>query len=457
MGLGMELRLRQHLAITPQLRQALRLLQLPSQEFAQEVEQAIITNPFLEEDPDRPAPAPAPSAAGPPVADVSPTPAYDGGRGGNDEDSDWTDWTESPVSLRENLRNQLLFSTMSDRDRTLAHLIIDELTDAGYLVTPLEELLDLIPPEDGVDLRELNAALAQVQQLEPVGIAARTLQECLLLQLRALPLDTPDLPLALQLVSTHLGLLAAREFNRLQQDLGCSEDALHSARTLIRSLEPRPGRSFAPDDTRYVAPDIFVTFQQGRWVATLNPAVRPQLRINRAYADLATGRHGGASFSGLLQEARWLLRNVEQRFNTIQRVADAIVARQRMFFKYGEAAMKPMGLKDIATELGLHESTVCRVTNGKYMATPRGLFEFKYFFSRQLATDDGGSCSGTAIRALMKELIAAENPQTPLSDARLTHLLAEEGLKLARRTVTKYRGLMRIPSVELRRVARRTP
>lgn len=457
MGLGMELRLRQHLAITPQLRQALRLLQLPSQEFAQEVEQAIITNPFLEEDPDRPAPAPAPSAAGPPVADVSPTPAYDGGRGGNDEDSDWTDWTESPVSLRENLRNQLLFSTMSDRGRTLAHLIIDELTDAGYLVTPLEELLDLIPPEDGVDLRELNAALAQVQQLEPVGIAARTLQECLLLQLRALPLDTPDLPLALQLVSTHLGLLAAREFNRLLQDLGCSEDALHSARTLIRSLEPRPGRSFAPDDTRYVAPDIFVTLQHGRWVATLNPAVRPQLRINRAYADLATGRHGGASFSGLLQEARWLLRNVEQRFNTIQRVADAIVARQRMFFKYGEAAMKPMGLKDIATELGLHESTVCRVTNGKYMATPRGLFEFKYFFSRQLATDDGGSCSGTAIRALMKELIAAENPQTPLSDARLTHLLAEEGLKLARRTVTKYRGLMRIPSVELRRVARRTP
>lgn len=451
MSLGMEVRLRQHLAITPQLRQALRLLQLSSQEFTQEVEQAVITNPFLEEDPERPAPAPAPPVAESPIADIAPTPTYDGGRGGSDEDSDWTDWTESPVSLRENLRNQLLFSTMNDRDRTLAHLIIDELTDAGYLATPLEELMDLIPPEDGVGLCELSAALEHVQQLEPVGIAARTLQECLLLQLRALPPDTPDLPLALQLVETHLDLLAGREFNRLQQDLGCSEDELHSARTLIRSLEPRPGRSFAPDDTRYVAPDIFVTLQHGRWVATLNPAVRPQLRINRAYADLA----GGTSFSGLLQEARWLLRNVEQRFNTIQRVADAIVARQRMFFRYGEAAMKPMGLKDIATELGLHESTVCRVTNGKYMATPRGLFEFKYFFSRQLATDDGGTCSGTAIRALMKELIAAEDPQTPLSDARLAHLLAEQGLKLARRTVTKYRSLMRVPSVELRRVARR--
>ncbi|MDX5410518.1 MAG: RNA polymerase factor sigma-54 [Thauera sp.] len=457
MSLGMEMRLRQHLAITPQIRQALRLLQLSSQEFTQEVEQAVITNPFLETDPDAP-PPPAPPTERVAASEIAPVPMYDGGRSGGsggDEDTDWTEWTESPVSLRDNLRNQLLLSPMSDRDRTLAHLIIDELSDAGYLTTSLEELVELIPPEDGVDVCELGAALKLVQQLDPPGIAARSLQECLQLQLCALSPDTPSLPLALQLVGPHFELLARREFTRLQQLLACSEDELHAARALIRSLEPRPGRSFAPDDTRYVVPDILVSQQQGRWVATLNPAVQPQLRINRAYADIAAGRSGGSSFSRLLQEARWLLRNVEQRFSTIQRVADAIVARQRLFFHYGEAAMKPMALKDISSELGLHESTVCRVTNGKYMATPQGLFEFKYFFSRQLATDDGGSCSATAIRALMKELIAAEDPHTPLSDARLAHLLAEQGLKLARRTVTKYRTLMRVPSVELRRVAGR--
>lgn len=454
MSLGMEMRIRQHLAITPQIRQALRLLQLSSQEFTQEIEQAAISNPFLEENPDAPAPAAPTPPAAPPAAEVAPVPGYDGGRSSGD-DTDWTEWTESHVSLREHLRSQLTLSPMSDRDRALTHMIIDELSDAGYLTTSLEELVELIPPEDGVDVCELGAALKLVQQLEPVGIAARSLQECLQLQLHALPPDTPALELALQLTGAHFELLARREFIRLQQQLDCSEADLHSARALIRSLEPRPGRSFAPDDTRYVVPDILVREQQGRWVATLNPAVQPRLRINRAYADIAAGRNGDASFSRLLQEARWLLRNVEQRFSTIQRVADAIVARQRLFFMYGEAAMKPMALKDISSELGLHESTVCRVTNGKYMATPQGLFEFKYFFSRQLATDDGGSCSATAIRALMKELIAAEDPRTPLSDARLAHLLAEQGLKLARRTVTKYRTLMRVPSVELRRVAGR--
>ncbi|ANQ84977.1 RNA polymerase sigma-54 factor [Azoarcus olearius] len=481
MSLGMELRLRQHLAITPQIQQALRLLQLSSQEFTQEVEQAVTSNPFLEEDPDAPPPGPAAAMPLAPAAsssepraetvdggdsegsDAPVSPALheigrSGGGGGGDEEHDWTEWTEAPISLRDNLRNQLLLSPMSDRDRTLAHMVIDELTDAGYLETPLEELADLISPEEEVDVHELSAALKLVQQLDPPGIAARSLQECLLLQLQALPASTPNLPLALELVGQHFELLARREFTRLQQLLSCDENALHGARALIRTLDPRPGRSFAPDNTRYVVPDIIVTNQRGRWVATLNPAVQPQVRINRAYAEIAASRSGcGASFSRLLQEARWLLRNVEQRFNTIQRVADAIVARQRVFFSYGEAAMKPMALKDIATELGLHESTVCRVTNGKYMATPRGLFEFKYFFSRQLATDDGGSCSATAIRALLKELIAAEDPQAPLSDAQLARMLAEQGLRLARRTVTKYRTLMRVPSVELRRVAGRAP
>lgn len=488
MSFGMELRLRQHLAVTPQLQQALRLLQLSSLEFQQEVEQAVATNPFLEEiadaparplstdeearPPDVPADTPEPAADGADTDDAWPAaaaetemeaddgtyslPALDGYRSGpsGDEESDWTEWSKAPVSLRDNLRSQLMLWPIGDRDRALAHMIIDELTDAGYLETPLEEMAALLSPDNDVEPQELAAALHLVQRLDPPGIAARSLRECLLLQLEEVPEDAPGRAIALTVVKDHFDLLARREFIHLQQILHCDETALHTARALIRTLDPRPGRRFAPDDTRYVVPDIIVTKQRGQWVASLNPAVQPQVRINRAYAEIAACRGScDSGFTRQLQEARWLLRNVEQRFKTIQRVADAIVARQKVFFSYGEAAMKPMALKDIATELGLHESTVCRVTNGKYMATPRGLFEFKYFFSRQLATEDGGACSAMAIRALLKELIAAENPEAPLSDAQLARMLAEQGLRLARRTVTKYRTLMRVPSVELRRVA----
>lgn len=488
MNLGMELRLRQHLAVTPQLQQALRLLQLSSLEFNQEVEQAIATNPFLEQENEARPPlsptsgpmnersaesgeatpeetrtgaeeAPESAAAAQEAPDAYWPSSGEGGRGGGsgDEESDWTEWSEAPVSLRENLRAQLRMWPLSERDRALAHVLIDELTDAGYLETPLAEIAALFSPADEIEVQELAAALALVQKLDPPGIGARSLQECLLLQLAELPPHSPGLAMARLMIGEHFDLLAKREFIRIQQLTGCSETALHTARALIRTLDPRPGRRFAPDDTRYIVPDIIVARTRGAWVATLNPAVQPQLRINRAYAEIAAARGScEASFSRLLQEARWLLRNVEQRFKTIQRVADAIVARQRVFFSYGEAAMKPLALKDIAGELGLHESTVCRVTNGKYMATPRGLFEFKYFFSRQLATDDGGSCSALAIRALLKEMIAAENPANPLSDAQLARLLAEHGLRLARRTVTKYRTLMRVPSVELRRVAGRS-
>ncbi|NMG75401.1 RNA polymerase factor sigma-54 [Aromatoleum diolicum] len=477
MSLGLELRLRHHLAITPQLQQALRLLQLSSPEFAQEVEQALATNPFLEEDDDSPrhGTPPAPPAEAPPHedaaaaarADVEADATADGGwqaigtdgaRSGmaSDKDDDWTEWSPAPVSLHENLRQQLMLSPMSDRDRALAYLLIDEIGDTGYLETSLEELAAQVAPEDQVEPEELAALLKLVQQLDPPGIAARSLQECLLLQLAAVPQDHPGRAVALQLVGEHFELLARREFTHLQQLTGCNEAALHTARALIRCLDPKPGLLLGPDDTRYVVPDVLVSHVRGRWVAALNPAAQPRVRINRTYAEIAACRHGGeSSFGRQLQEARWLLRHVEQRFTTIQRVADAIVARQSAFFEYGEAAMRPLVLKDIADELGLHESTVCRVTNDKYMATPRGLFEFKYFFSRQLVMDDGGACSGTAIRAVLKALIAAEDPKDPLSDAQLTRLLAEQGLRLARRTVTKYRGLMHVPSVELRRVAAR--
>lgn len=470
MNLGMEFRLRQQLAVTPQLQQALRLLQLSSLEFAEEVQQALGSNPFLEEEgdaspgkpgtlPDQPTESATP-ADPPESADAGETgeagewPISDGNRsGGGDEENDWTTCSEAPQSLPEQLRSQLLLRPLSDRDRALTHLIIDELSDTGYLETPLEELAALVPAEYEVEPRELLAALRLVQQLEPTGIGARNLCECLLLQLAAQPAGTPGLEIARAMLEQHCDLLARRDFARLQQLLGCDETGIHTARALIRKLDPKPGHCFGTDNTRYVIPDILVDRQRGQWRCTINPAVQPHLRINQAYAELASRRGGCETrFSGQLQEARWFLRNIEQRFTTMLRVAGAIVARQKAFFNYGDAAMKPMILKDIASELALHESTVCRVTNGKYMATPRGLFEFKHFFSRQLAMEDGGACSALAIRALMKELIAAEAPGAPLSDAQLARLLADQGLRLARRTVTKYRTLMRVPSVELRRV-----
>jgi RNA polymerase sigma-54 factor len=476
MGQTMELRLRQHLTLTPQLQQALRLLQLSALEFEQEMREALDTNPFLEEDESAPRAdgspaADAPAAEAPvPGPEVSPAPDSSDSpdeRSGMDEmprnsgshdhdDTDWTEWSEAQLTLQDHLRRQLLLSQMGERDRALAHLVIDALDDDGYLKLGFDELAALVSAEDEVEPEDLAAALRLVQTLEPPGIGARSLQECLMLQLEALPEGTTGLVVALKLVGEHFPLLAAREFVRLQQLLGCTDSDLHVARTLIRTLNPKPGLRFGPDDTRYVVPDVVVSKVRGRWVATLNPAVLPRIRINRAYADIAGSRSsGGVQMSRQLQEARWLIRNMEQRFVTIQRVADAIVVKQRNFFEYGEVAMKPLALKHIATDLGLHESTVSRVTSGKYMATPRGLLEFKRFFSRQLATDNGGACSATAIRALLRELIANERPQDPLSDAQLARLLADQGLRVARRTVTKYRTLMRVPSVELRRAMAR--
>jgi RNA polymerase sigma-54 factor len=474
MNRTMELRLRQHLTLTPQLQQALRLLQLSSLEFEQEMRSALAENPFLEEEEESPSPAPAPddAAAEPAAVDPSVAPASsdddpEDARIGLDDlpragahdgdDGDWTEWSEAHLTLRDHLRQQLLLSQMGDRDRALAHLVIEALDDDGYLNVELGELAALVPADQQIESDDLVAALRLVQTLEPAGVGARSLQECLTLQLAMLPETTTGIAIARALVGEHIQLLVGRDFQRLQQILGCSEHELHVARTLLRSLDPRPGRRFGPDDTRYVVADVIVSKARGRWTAAINPAVLPRIRINRAYAEMAGSRAaGGAQMSRQLQEARWLIRNMEQRFVTIHRVAEAIVAKQRSFFEYGEVAMRPLALKDIAGELGLHESTVCRVTNGKYMATPRGLFEFKRFFSRQLATENGGACSATAIRALLKELIANESPRDPFSDAQLARLLAGQGLCVARRTITKYRTAMRVPSVELRRAMART-
>jgi len=450
MGPAIALRLRQHLTLTPQVQQALRLLQMSALEFAQEMEEALSANPFLEENPD----GPLPPAQGGTTADdvVLPQEPAAASGGVEREQEDWGGASEPQPGLRDHLRQQLMISQMGDRDRALAHMIIDSLDEDGYFKPGFDELAALVPPEHDVRAEDFGAALRLVQSLDPSGVAARSLDECLLLQLQALPAETPGRRFAMAITQGHLALLANREWARLQHAVGCSEPQLHVARALIRTLDPRPGHRFGPPEARYVVPDVIVRKSRERWVAMINPASLPRVRLNRAYADAVHGRNASnQSLTRQLQEARWLLRSIEQRFATIQRVADAIVARQRGFFEYGEVAMKPLTLKLIAGELGLHESTVCRVTNSKYMATPRGLFQFKHFFSRRLATDNGGAASATAVRAVMKELIAAEDPRAPLSDAELARLLAQQGLRVARRTITKYRALMRMPSVDVRR------
>jgi RNA polymerase sigma-54 factor len=449
MGPAIALRLRQHLTLTPQVQQALRLLQMSALEFAQEMEQALTANPFLEENPDAP---PTPRESGSLDDVVVPQEAASPGVSDREQE-EWAGVSESQPTLQEHLREQLMISQMGSRDRALAHMIVDSLDDDGYFKADFEELAAMVPAEHDVRPEDFEAALRLVQSLDPAGVAARSLEECLELQLLAQPDGTPGRACALAIVrGRHLQLLGNREWARLQHALGCDEQTLHAGRALIRTLDPKPGHRFGAPEARYVVPDVLVRKVRERWVATINPASLPRVRLNRAYAEAIQSRgSSNQSLSRQLQEARWLLRSIEQRFATIQRVADAIVARQRGFFEYGEVAMKPLTLKLIAGELGLHESTVCRVTNNKYMATPRGLFEFKHFFSRRLATESGGAASATAVRAVMKELIAAEDPRAPLSDAELARLLAQQGLRVARRTITKYRALLRLPSVDIRR------
>ena len=468
MGPAIALRLRQHLTLTPQVQQALKLLQMSALEFQQEMDQALTSNPFLEENETATSSSQADGAIqaqGEAAAEPLPeSPRLDSdfdlampaqessGGSGAERDEEWGGISGAEPTLQEHLRQQLMISPMGERDRALAHMIVDSLDDDGYFKMSFEELAGLVQADDDVHAEDFVSALKLVQSLDPSGVGARSLEECLLLQLQAMDAGTPGRDCAMSIVKGHLELLAHREWARLQHAVGCNENTLHLARGLIKSLDPRPGHRFGRQEARYVIPDVLVKKQRDRWTATINPASLPRVRLNRGYADVLS--HRGASNASLtrqLQEARWLLRSIEQRFTTIQRVADAIVARQRGFFEYGEVAMKPLTLKLIAGELGLHESTVCRVTNNKYMATPRGLFEFKHFFSRKLATDSGGAASATAVRAVMKELIAAEDPRFPLSDAELARMLAQQGLRVARRTITKYRALMRLPSVDVRR------
>src|SRR3979490_2923602 len=465
---SLQFRLSQHLTLTPQLQQSIRLLQLSTVELNQEIDRMLMENPALEREdaegePGAAASAPAPAGgAGTSSSTQPPPPAAPHADGSVDIASSWRgpdDDNEGDRSftapdtptLRDHLGGQLALTNLGDRDRVFVQLLIDALDEDGYLPQPLEEIAALLPAEAEAAFEELGIALRHLQNLEPAGVGARSPGECLALQLRILP-DEPARRLALDIVEKHLELLASRDYTRLKNLTGAGEEALRAAQRLIQALHPRPGAAYAKVETRYVIPDVIVRKQRSVWRASLNPDAMPRLRINRLYAELAAGaRNSGAAIASQLQEARWLIKNVQQRFDTILRVSQAIVDQQRHFLEHGEVAMRPLVLREIAQTLGLHESTISRVTTQKYMATPRGTFELKYFFGSHVATEAGGAASSTAIRALIKQLVAAEDAKAPLSDARISQILGEQGIVVARRTIAKYREALQIPPVNQRK------
>ncbi|CCD40762.1 RNA polymerase sigma-54 factor RpoN [Candidatus Paraburkholderia kirkii UZHbot1] len=499
MKASLQLRLSQHLALTPQLQQSIRLLQLSTLELQQEVAMAVAQNPLLENEDDWISSPLCLAADGSliasPAAPAEPMMSNGSASGttssersensepqgvdeynglGSDNSSDSSSWNledygrssnasdddlpplqihESTTTLRDHLTAQLRMTAANQRDRTLITFLIGSLDEDGYLTSSLEEIQADLPEELEVDVDELSAALALLQSFDPPGVGGRSASECLKLQLLRLD-GSPTRTLALEIVTNHLELLATRDFTRLRKQLKVSDDALRDAHLLIKSLEPFPGAAYGKSEADYVVPDILVRKSTSGWTAELNLEIVPRLRINHLYANILRnnrGDPGSGSLRQQLQEARWLIKNIQQRFETILRVAQAIVERQKNFFAHGEIAMRPLVLREIADTLGLHESTVSRVTTGKYMLTPFGTLEFKYFFGSHVSTDTGGAASSTAIRALIKQLIGAEDPKTPLSDSRIAELLAEQGFVVARRTVAKYREALKIPAVNLRK------
>lgn len=494
---SLQLRQTQQLALTPQLQQSIRLLQLSTLELNQELEQALTDNPLLErlDDPladcvrvaasgslDERAGASAPPEAGTreddgQALDPDGWSAGDWSDAGTDSGGDWSpesgraigedderDYPQlaaSTTSLREHLGEQLAATRCTPRDRALVQLLIDALDDDGFLESSPVEVAAMLPPELDVVTDELVTALRLLQSFDPAGVGAADLRECLLLQLdrriadRAIAhgrVDAETMRLARAIIDHHLESLASKDFSRLRRALRCDDEALRDAQAMIRQLDPRPGAAFGSEQAGFVVPDVIARRARSGWVAALNPAVVPQLRVNDAYAQILKRNRGASSgLSGQLQEARWLIKNLQQRFETILRVAQAIVERQRSFFSHGAVAMRPLVLREIADAIGLHESTVSRVTSRKYILTPFGTFELKYFFGSHVATDSGGAASSTAVRAMIRQIIDAEEPSNPLSDGRISELLAGQGFVVARRTVAKYRESLRIPTVSRRK------
>jgi RNA polymerase sigma-54 factor len=372
----------------------------------------------------------------------------------SDDDSDYKQQDTLQISLREHLLSQLKLMQLSERDQTLSMLLVDSINEDGYLEASLEEIVEEMPEELEMDVLELQTALRHIQNLDPAGVGARDLSECLLLQLELLPKFTPHLALAKLMAKHYLAALGARDFGKLRKELGCDEATLKCVQQVITSLNPRPGSTFSIiGSEHYIQHEVIIKKVKGIWIASLNDAVIPKLKINQLYASILKRNRDSSSqyLQSQMQEAKWMIKNIQQRFSTILRVSQAITDRQRNFLEYGEVAMKPLVLREIAEELELHESTISRVTNNKYMLTPRGIFELKYFFGSSVATDTGGTCSATAIRALIKQLVEQENPKKPYSDSQITDLLAKQGIVVARRTIAKYRESLNIAPASLRK------
>jgi RNA polymerase sigma-54 factor len=472
---SLQLKLGQQLTMTPQLQQAIRLLQLPALELQAHIRELLETNVMLE---------PTEEAEGTgtfeavetPVSEHEPAEAPERAREENTVevvDEGWGEQSAGPAetpwsgddderqqefadasgqSLQEHLLWQLELAKLEPREFAIARAIIDAISDDGYITESLEEIANTLRPEVECDAAEVEAMLAGVQALDPPGIAARSVGECIELQLRQLDPATPGFNTAIEIARRHLALVAERELSLLRRELRATEEEIACALALVRSCHPRPGAMVSSGPAEYVVPDVFVRRTDHGWSVEINAATLPRVRLNSSYASLIGRNASHATMRAQLQEARWLLKSLEIRHETLIKVARSIVGRQQAFLEHGDEHMRPMILKDIAEAVGMHESTISRVTSGKYMHTPRGVFELRYFFSSQVEGADGSGTSSTAIRAKIKKLVKEEDAETPLSDGRIAELLSGEGIPVARRTVAKYREAMGIaPSNERRR------
>jgi RNA polymerase sigma-54 factor len=479
---SLQLKIGQHLTMTPQLQQAIRLLQLSTLELQTEVQEALDSNPLLEQDDGGSAEA-QDAGNSTKTAEQEPAPVDKNTETIPDElstDSNWEDIfdtgattysapesgssrdstdiiTVSSGNLHDQLLWQLELTQFSETDQHIARVIIDAVDADGYLTTSIEDIHEQLDKRLEIEADEVKAVLHRIQQFDPVGVASRDIRESLLLQLQQFNEDTPWLKEARILVRDHFGPLSNRDYARLGRKMKLATDDLQHVIHLIQSLNPRPGSAFDTAEPEYIIPDVFVVKRNDKWQIELNTDSIPKLRINSLYAGMIKRGSNSKDNTYLkenLHEARWFLKSLQSRHDTLMKVANCIVERQQEFFEHGEEAMKPMVLRSIAESIEMHESTISRVTTRKYMHTPRGIYEFKYFFSSHVNTESGGECSATAIRAIIKKLVAAENPAKPLSDNKMASVLAEQGINVARRTIAKYRESLSIsPSNERKRLA----
>jgi RNA polymerase sigma-54 factor len=456
---SLQLKLGQTLTMTPQLQQAIRLLQLPVLDLSAQIQDALEENVMLEmEDlPDVPKTDTEPTVE---VETIKPEDTWQANPMERIQESNWNGEgrpineyaDQSGQSLREHLLWQLELENFSPRESVIGEALIDSINDDGYLTATLEEIVEYIGENSAVSIEEIEWTLKKVQRLDPGGIGARSLSECIILQLEQLDPSTPGLKLAIEIARNHLDAVGAQEYAELRRTLRTTEECLDDALALIKGCHPKPGQAVNSAAAEYVVPDVFVRKVDNHWQVEISSSGIPRLSVNQRYAQLLRGSTDHAALRTQLQEARWLVRSLEIRNETLMKVASCIVSRQTEFLDHGDEAMKPLVLRDVAEEIGMHESTISRVTTSKYMHTPRGVFEFKYFFSSHLASTDGADQSSTSVRAKIRKLIGSENPSKPLSDSKIAKLLADDGISVARRTVAKYREAMKIASSSERKV-----